>query len=59
MKNKVLTILLCCILLAIMFIVTGCGEKSDNNGNAEEQSQSKGKYDVFRCMEKLDATMTL
>ena len=60
MKNKVLTILLCCILLATMFIVTGCGEKSDNNGNGgEQQSQSKGKYDVFGCIEKLDATMTL
>lgn len=58
MKNKVLTLLLCGVLALTMFAITGCGEKVENEQKIEEV-QSKGKYDVFGCMEKLDATMTL
>lgn len=59
MKNKVLTIALCIILAATMFAVTGCGENATVNNAEETVEKSKGNYDVFGCMEKLDASMKL
>lgn len=58
MKNKILTLLLCGVLAITMFAITGCGENGENEQKAAE-TQSKGNYDVFGCMEKLNATMTL
>lgn len=58
MKNKVLAVLVSLVLIATMFVITGCSDNTQT-GTQPEQSNSKGKYDVFGCMEKLDAKMTL
>ena len=63
MKKKIVTIALCMVLLSTMLVLTGCGIKSDeivkDITNVVEQKKSKGNYDVFGCIEKLDAKNTL
>lgn len=60
MKKSILVGVLCAILALTMFSLTGCGgnEEGSNNQTVAEE-KSKGNYDVFGCIEKLDATMTL
>ena len=60
MKKTILSALVCAMLLAAMFCLTGCGENGGTqNNNQATEKKSKGNYDVFGCMEKLEPTMTL
>lgn len=61
MKKIILSVLVSVMLVATMFCLTGCGENGANGGNNnnQETKKSKGNYDVFGCMEKLDPSMTL
>ena len=62
MKKKLFSILLCSILVVC---VTGCGNKTElspNKNNSTEKTkkvESKGKCDIFKCIEKASTSATL
>ena len=56
MKKSVLVISLVLMLVLSVFVLTGCGEQSNNSGNGSTAQQSKGNYDVFEAIKKIETT---
>lgn len=54
---KITTITLC--LVMTVFMVTGCGKKSESSSSSSTKKKSKGNCDVFECIKKLDSKTTL
>ena len=52
MKKSILVISLALMLVLSLFALTGCGENSNNSGNAPQTQQSKGNNDVFEAIKK-------
>lgn len=61
MKKSILVISLVLMLVLSLVLLTGCGEnseKTNNSGNAPQTQQSKGNYDVFEAIKKIETTTT-
>lgn len=59
MKKKILFVVVC--FLVLLGVTTGCDLKKTSEQKSDEktESKSKGKCDVFECIERLDANNTL
>jgi len=58
MKKRILIISLAIMLVLSLVILTGCGENSNNSSDAPQTQQSKGNYDVFEAIKKIETTTT-
>jgi len=58
MKKRILVISLVLMLVLSLGVLTGCGNNSNNSGNAKQTQQSKGNYDVFEAIKKIETTTT-
>lgn len=58
MKKRILVISLVLMLVLSLVVLTGCGANSNNSGNAPQTQQSKGNYDVFEAIKKIETTTT-
>lgn len=64
MKKKVVSLVLVFMLVASLIVLTGCGENSNNSNNSgssnnSSEQKSKGNYDVFESIKKIDPNSTL
>ena len=58
MKKSILVIGVALMLVLGLVVLTGCNDNSNNSGSATEQKQSKGNYDVFEAIKKIETTTT-
>lgn len=58
MKKSIIVISLVVMLVSGLFVLTGCGANSNNSGNAPQAQQSKGNYDVFEAIKKIETKTT-
>ncbi|MBQ3416120.1 MAG: hypothetical protein IJH39_12465 [Clostridia bacterium] len=58
MKKRILVISLALMLVLSLGVLTGCGNNSNNSGNVKQTQQSKGNYDVFEAIKKIETTTT-
>lgn len=56
MKKKILSLMVIVLLLSGMFILTGCD--SDNSAGSASEQESKGNYDVFESIKKIEPDAT-
>ena len=59
MKKSIIVISLVVMLVSGLFVLTGCGANSNNSGNGQQGQQaqkSKGNYDVFEAIKKIETT---
>lgn len=56
MKKKLFSILLVGVLVMGL---TGCGNSAKENNKSDSSSATKGNCDVFKCLEKLNSSMTV
>lgn len=61
MKKSILVISLALMLVLSLVVLTGCGENSNNSNNSDNTQQaqkSKGNYDVFEAIKKIETKTT-
>ena len=58
MKKSILVIGLVLMLTLGLVVLTGCGNNSNNSGSEPQKQQSKGNYDVFEAIKKIETTTT-
>lgn len=59
MKKSILVIGVALMLALGLVVLTGCGnDNSNNSGNAQQEQKSKGNYDVFEAIKKIETTTT-